>query len=155
MDIKARCILSVVSVLAGSLFAFVGYTFGPLLPYYLWLPLLAALSFVILPWSRLSWSQEALEQDLKNYHKVLDELKEVQPKIEELSKEIEEKGILSQDGITEAANRFEQARQLSPESTQCLRELMFSTYRRMLAIQVLIMLIAALGGALLVRSLSA
>ena len=145
-----RFLLSIATLIIALLFGAFGGFFGGFLRGLLWIPIIWMITFLLLPWKELLFSQEELEKDIKTLNDALQETQEMLPKLEALRLEIEEKEALNQEELDDAITRFQELRTPSVGATRALREMLFGEHRRMVVVLVIILFLAGVGGSLLV-----
>ncbi len=159
MTWSLRFILSFITLIIALFFGAFGGFFSNLLQRLtrfplVALPLILIAAFLLLPWKELIFSQEELEKNIDDLIESLEETQKMIPQLQELRKEIEEKGGLPQKELDEMIARFQDIRTPSEKATKTLREMLFGEHRRMIVVLVIILFIAGAGGSLLVNYFS-
>jgi cell division protein FtsB len=149
MTLKLRIIISLGILLISLFFGAIGGLLGPKLPIWIWMILVAVLAMLLLPWKNFVWSQEALLQDILAYEKALDELQQTRSQLRELAETLDQSGGLKDAKIQELGEQFTQLQQVSTPAQKVLRESLFGLYRRILAMQIVALVIAAFGSSLM------
>ncbi len=153
MNIKARIILVAVSVVLTLLFGFLGGLLGPRLPWWLWPVGAAVLTFIAIPWSPVDWSQEDLRENVQQLNAAIEKLSKLTPQLRELEEKSQGK-TLSLSEIKELSQKLYDSvdktlEELSPEESKKLREFFFGDVRKLIAVQVIILILSALAGSAL------
>lgn len=155
MQLQIRLVLTFFTLVGVFMVGAIGAWAGPMLGWWWLLPVVLCAFFFVLPWSPVVWSQEDLLVDMKAFLSATDELAAKRQKVEEMAEELEAAGGLSLEQVQQLGADFEEARTPSLEALKTLRELLFQAHRRMLVVQVLMLLLIALGGSLLTHVLAA
>ncbi len=154
MSWKTRVVLSVLTAGLALFLGGIGGFMGPKMPIWTWFGLTTTMALLLLPWNTVVFSQEEMLQEMNDLRSAIDELVELQPKLQELHEELDACGPLKQEELLQVAARFEELKTM-PKATQLsLREMLFGNYRRALVVQLIAIAIAGLGGSLMAYQLA-
>jgi hypothetical protein len=154
MSWKARLVLTLIILLLAVALGLLGAFAGSLLPFYGWLPLIALLGLLLLPWKPAPPAQEDLLLQLRQTAQVFLLFAERQEQISQLLQQIEEEGALDNKRLEKFRLQAEEFMALPPKDAKFLRELLFAEQRRGRAVIPILLVVAAVGGALLSLSFS-
>ena len=151
-----RLLLSAISVALGLVLAGGGAFLSSRLPsaWILGLLLLFTSLFLPLPVPRYVSSQEDLLADIDKSQDVFAEIAKRREQLAALRHEIDEAGILDAKALQEAEARLARIVQLPDQNVATLREMLFRDQRRVIGVIVVMLLMAGLIAASLVRTLS-
>lgn len=152
MTWKVRLTLSIFTAIGAVAFGALGGFLGPKFPGWIWFSFTVVLAIALLPWDAPVFSQEEMLQEMKALDKAIDELVEVQEDLKEMYAELDAQGGLKQAELDQWAYKFTELKTLSSSGQQTLRETMFAAYRRALVVQVIALVVAGIGGALLAHT---
>ncbi|GEM_PF-1798964 len=149
MEWLIRLRLSGIVVLLGLFVGGIGALVGAKLPLWLIGLLVFGASMLFLPVPRLphAYSQEDLEKELHDLQHALSEIRSIEEKLSQIQQEIKDTGVLKQEQIKALDLRFQSLRQMTPETTTTLRELLFGDQRRTLSVIVVMLSLMALAAA--------
>lgn len=152
MTWKIRLFLSLITVLLAVLLGGVGGFLGPKLSLWTWLLVLFVAAVLVLPWGSVTFSQEDVLTEIRAFDQAIEELSQRRPQLQELAQELDAERGLNQQQFKELLDRYLEVQRLSEPSQQAMREALFGLYRRTLAVQIVMILMAGIGGALLAFS---